>query len=389
MRPLGLYIHIPFCKRKCAYCDFVSYPGREARLNSYIDALISEARLYEDVLFSRGPQKDEDLLGWSREVDTVFVGGGTPSLLSPAQFERLTDGLKACCSWSAAEFTVEANPETLDAEKLSAYAACGVNRISMGLQTHDNEILSCIGRRHTWDTFLRAYEAASRLIPNINVDTIFALPGQTLESYLETLRRVTALNPMHVSSYALKLEAGTPLAESFSGADDDLDREMYHAGIKALEAAGLMQYETSNFAVPGFECRHNLKYWTGEEYLGLGVAAHSFLRDGQPTRFGNTRSLDEYIRLVGDGIKPVVQRETLDDVDEKAEYIMLRLRLKQGLKFDDYARRFGWEFAVEFEKAIRICGKAGLITASEKGISPTVKGFDLQNSLIGEFLEHI
>jgi oxygen-independent coproporphyrinogen-3 oxidase len=376
MDPLGLYIHIPFCKRKCAYCDFVSYPGCESQMDSYIEMVIAEARLYADALFSR-------------VIDTVFVGGGTPSLLSPKQFAALTEGLKKSCQWNAAEFTVEANPETLDADKLAAYADCGVNRISLGLQTHDDTILARIGRRHTWDTFRRAYEQAVRVIPNINVDTIFGLPGQTLSGYLETLSRVLELQPAHVSSYALKLEAGTPLAAEFAGADEDLDRDMYHAGVALLESAGLMQYETSNFALPGFECRHNLKYWTGGEYIGLGVAAHSFMRNDPPIRFGNIRRLDEYLRMVGSGIRPVAQREVLSPDDEREEYIMLRLRLKQGISFADYKARFGRSFISDFAAALKVCENAGLIVQKEQGIFPTLRGFDLQNTLIGAFLERL
>ena len=376
MQPLGLYIHIPICKRKCAYCDFVSYPGCETEIDSYIDNVIGEARLYADALFSRS-------------VDTVFVGGGTPSLLSPQQFRRLIDGLKGSFNWSVTEFTVEANPETVDAEKLEAYTESGVNRLSMGLQTHDDAILVRIGRRHTWNAFLRAYQAASKYIDNINVDTIFGLPGQTADSYLDTLRRVVALGAKHVSSYALKLETGTPLAAEYAGVDEELDRDMYHAGIETLEAAGLKQYETSNFAVPGFECRHNLKYWTGAEYLGLGVAAHSMLREGRMRRFGNVRGIDEYARLIREGIQPIARQETLTDEDEKAEYIMLRLRLNEGIEFADYFEKFGSDFVEEFDNSVRFCTNAGLIILTENGIAPTVKGFDLQNSLIGKFLNDL
>ena len=376
MQSLGLYIHIPFCKRKCAYCDFVSYPDCETEMDNYIDNVIGEARLYADALFSR-------------DVDTVFVGGGTPSLLSPQQFAQLADGLKRSCNWNVNEFTVEANPETLDAEKLSAYADCGVNRLSLGLQTHQDAILARIGRRHTWDEFVRAYEAASRHFNNLNIDTIFSLPGQTADSYTETLRRVTALGAKHVSSYALKLEKGTPLAAEFTGIDEELDREMYHAGIETLEAAGLKQYETSNFAAPGMECRHNLKYWTGAEYLGLGVAAHSMLRESRVRRFGNVHGIDEYACLIRAGTQPVAQQETLTDQDEKAEYIMLRLRLNEGINFADYFEKFGSSFIRDFDKPVQFCTNAGLIILTKNGIAPTVKGFDLQNSLIGKFLNDL
>lgn len=376
MNPLGLYIHIPFCKRKCAYCDFVSYPGCEAEMDSYIVNVIGEARLYADALLSR-------------QVDTVFVGGGTPSLLSPQQFQRLIGSLKDRCNWKVTEFTVEANPETLDEDKLAAYTDCGVNRLSMGLQTHDDAILACIGRRHTWVSFYRAYEAASRHFNNINTDTMFGLPGQTADSYLETLRRAAALGAKHISSYALKLEAATPLAAEYAGADEDLDREMYHAGIETLDAAGLKQYETSNFAVPGFESRHNLKYWMGAEYLGLGIAAHSMLREGQTRRFGNVCSLQEYSRLLNEGEKPVGQTEILTGQEEKNEYIMLRLRLNKGIDFLDYDTKFRESFVEVYNKPIRSCIDAGLIKQTARGIAPTVRGFDLQNSLIGKFINYL
>lgn len=373
MNPLGLYIHIPFCKRKCAYCDFVSYPGCETEMDHYIDNVTGEARLYADALFSR-------------QVDTVFIGGGTPSLLRPEQFVKLVEGLKANCNWDPVEFTVEANPETLDAAKLAAYADCGVNRISIGLQTHDDDILARIGRRHTWEVFLRAYEEASRHFNNINTDTIFGLPRQTLQSYLETLRRVIALGKKHISSYALKLEAGTPLAAEYIGAEEDLDREMYHAGIRALENAGLLQYETSNFAVPGYECRHNLKYWTGAEYLGLGVAAYSMLKECRTVRFGNVHSLKDYARMVEEGCKPVRETEDISLQDEKDEYIMLRLRLKRGIDFSEYYAKFNENFIEAFGEPILSCIRDGLLIRTQSGVSATTKGFDLQNSLIGKFI---
>jgi oxygen-independent coproporphyrinogen-3 oxidase len=376
MNALGLYVHIPFCTRKCAYCDFVSFPDSENRIDSYIEAVIDEARLYEDVLFSRG-------------VDTVFIGGGTPSLLSPLQIEKLLTGLRNNCNWKPLEVSVEANPESVDADKIAAYADNGVNRISFGLQTHDDVILNRIGRGHTWETFLKSFDKATGHLNNVNVDTIFGLPGQTLETYLETLGRVIALSPTHLSSYALKLEPGTPLACVFSGADEELDRVMHHTGIEMLEAAGFRHYETSNFAQPGCECRHNLKYWTGGEYLGLGVAAHSFLRIGNPVRMSNTTDLDNYIHMIGKGLRPVTHTEVLSPDDIKSEYIMLYLRLKDGLSFSDYKNHFQQDFQEEFAKEIKKASKAGLIIKTSLGIIPTIRGFDLQNALIGEFMKKI
>ncbi len=376
MKALGLYVHIPFCTRKCAYCDFVSFPGCEYLIDSYIEAVIAEARLYEETLSVR-------------RVDSVFIGGGTPSLLSHAQFEKLITGLAAYGNWDAPEVTVEANPETLDTEKLAAYAACGVNRISIGLQTHENAILKRIGRGHTWEMFLKAFKKADECFGNINIDTIFGLPGQTLEGYVETMKRVISLSPKHVSAYALKVEPRTPLARAFSGADEDLDRAMYHTGIEMLDASGRKQYETSNFALSGYECRHNLKYWTGCEYLGLGVASHSCLRMDEPVRFSNTMDLGMYLSRAGKGWRPVVHSQVVSPDEDKAEYIMLRLRLNRGLSYCDYQDRFKKDFRTEFAYAIEKVERAGLIIKSRDGISPTIRGFDLQNALIGEFIKII
>jgi len=341
-----------------------------------VDAVLSEARLYADVL-------------QNHIVDTVFIGGGTPSLLSPAQTERLLSGLMDVCSWAAEEVTIEANPETLDGEKLACYARCGVNRLSLGLQTHDNAILSAIGRRHTYEDFTAALDMARKYFHNISADTIFALPGQSVHSFEETLRRLIALGLPHISCYALKLEEGTRLATEFEGTDEDTDREMYHSAARLLREAGYAHYETSNFALPGYECRHNLKYWTGGEYLGLGVAAHSYLCGAAKTRHANTENLDEYLSVVGGGGKPIAQAEVLTPEDEHLEYLMLRLRLAQGIGAADYQKRFGGDFFRQFAEPIKTAEKAGLIVADKQGIRPTLKGFDLQNALIGEFIKKL
>lgn len=376
MRPLGLYVHIPFCLRKCAYCSFVSFAGGEADFDRYLAALAAEARIYAPLLADH-------------VVDTVFLGGGTPSLLEAAQMETLTRGLSGAFDWQVSEFTIEANPETVSADKLEAYADCGVNRLSIGLQTHDDAILARIGRLHSWETFAKGYAAAARRFGNISVDTIFGLPGQSVASHLETVRRVIALAPQHVSAYALKLEAGTPLAQSFAGADEDDDRAMCHGGTALLEAAGYAHYETSSYAGPGRECRHNMKYWTGGEYLGLGVAAHSYLEHGGARRFGNVEDIETYIGMVMSGRRPVACETALDMRDRLTEYLMLRLRLKRGIDFSDYRALFGGDFARAFGGAIGRVQKAGLILTDEKGIRPTEKGFDLQNALIGEFIKNL
>ena len=376
MKPLGLYVHIPFCRRKCHYCNFVSYPGLDGMMDRYIDAVIKEARLYAGEMHSR-------------TVDTVYFGGGTPSLLTPKQLKTLINGLSGVFAYAPSETTIEANPETLDAKKTAGYAKAGVNRLSIGLQTHDDTILARIGRRHTYGDFLRAYDTASRHFNNISVDTIFGLPGQSVDSYLSTIQNILALSPQHVSAYALKLEPGTPLYESYAGADEDTDREMYHGMSEILASAGFIHYETSNFARPGGVCRHNMTYWTGGEYLGLGVAAHSCLAGSRRERFSNTEDIAAYLCCIDSGRKPALQRSMLTAADEETEYIMLRLRLEQGIAFDDYAQRFGQDFIHKYCKAIDIVEKAGLIVRNEKGIAPTLKGFDLQNTLITELIKEI
>lgn len=376
MKNLGLYIHIPFCTRKCYYCDFVSFPELENVFDDYIDAVIAEARLYSDYL------KDH-------EIDTLFIGGGTPSLLSPKQIERLIICLNDVSNFNLKEATIEANPETLDTEKLLTSSNLGINRLSIGLQTHDNEILKHIGRRHTYEKFLEIYETSKKYFNNISIDTIFGLPGQTQDNFMTTIKELIKLSPKHISSYSLKLEPGTKLFDIYDGTDEDIDRGMYHTAAETLAGAGYIHYETSNFAREGYECRHNLKYWLGEEYLGLGVSAHSYIEDETKMRFSNTENLREYLQSVNSGNKPIVQNCKLTSNDELTEYLMLRLRLKRGISFLDYNIRFGGDFLKEFDYPISFSLKYGLITKDGSGIYPTLKGFDLQNTLITEFMKII
>lgn len=376
MEPLGLYIHIPFCKRKCHYCDFVSYPGKDDHIDDYISALISEASLYSDYLNSHN-------------ADTIFIGGGTPSLLSSRQIESLFKGVQSSCKFDLKEATIEANPETLDDEKLKIYAELGINRLSIGLQTDDDEILQNIGRRHTYAAFLKAYDNARKYFGNINIDLIFGLPGQTKNIFDSTLDNVLSLKPEHISAYSLKIEPGTKISETFCGADDEADRGMYHMAAEKLKEAGYEHYETSNFARPGFECLHNLKYWTGGEYLGLGAAAHSYIFENEKYRLSNITNLDDYITAIKNRKKPAIERYFLNLNDEKTEYIMLRLRLKRGIVFNEYNSIFNGNFLEEFKKPIAYALNSGLITCDESGIYPTLLGFDLQNFLITEFIKLI
>lgn len=373
MKTLGLYIHIPFCLRKCHYCDFVSYPNRESDFDSYVATLIKEAQLYNEYIKQR-------------RIDTVFIGGGTPSLLLSAQITRLIDGLKSFSGFYANEFSIEANPESVTQDKIQAYKDSGINRISFGLQTHNNNILDAIGRRHTYEEFLDAYKIASKYIKNFNIDIMFGLPGQSIEDFKDTIKRVVDLEPSHISCYALKLEEGTKLFNEYRGIDDDTDRKMYHLAVKTFDEAGYTHYETSNFAQQGYECRHNLKYWEGDEYLGLGVAASSY--NGRK-RWTNISDLDSYVQTIDTGNKPIEETATLTEMDKKQEYVMLRFRLSKGICLADYESTFGTNFLEEYKSALTTAEKAGLITVDKTSVKPTLKGFDLQNTLISEFMKII
>ena len=372
MDTLGLYIHIPFCLRKCHYCDFVSYPNMQGDIDDYIDALLAEAKLYESHLTTH-------------EIDTVFIGGGTPSLLSAAQIDKLAAGLRRISNFNPSEFTIESNPESLTERKIIAYKNAGINRLSIGLQSHDDDILRAIGRGHTNQDFIKAYNIAQKHLSNINVDTIFGLPGQTADNFRETIQSLITLSPAHISSYALKLEQGTKLYSTFFGVDDETDRQMYHSAIDLLTRAGYRLYETSNFSKPNMECKHNLKYWTGKSYLGLGVAAHSYLNGNE--RVSNTEDIKQYNKMLAEGIKPVENTTVLNEDDLLEEYIMLRLRLAQGIEFSDFNRKFNYNFKERYADEISIALSAGLITLDDTSMHPTVKGFDLQNTLITQFMK--
>ena len=268
---LELYIHIPFCVKKCLYCDFLSAPAGEEVRERYVEALLTEIR-------GRGREYA------GRPVSSVFFGGGTPSLLTGTQMKRLLGTVSGSFLLAAdAEITAEANPGTVDLEKLTAYAQAGINRLSIGLQSADNVELAAIGRIHTWEQFLETYRQARQAgFVNVNVDLMSALPGQTAESYENTLRRVLALAPQpeHISAYSLILEEGTPLYDSCQAGltdipGEDTDRRMYQDTKRILEEAGYRRYEISNYAKEGFACRHNCGYWQRRDYLGLGLGAAS------------------------------------------------------------------------------------------------------------------
>ena len=366
---LGLYLHVPFCVQKCRYCDFCSFASSEAQREAYTEALLSE------ILHA-----PEDM----REVDSIFFGGGTPSLLSENAFSRIFSALQKRYKISRdAEITVEMNPGTVTGEKLSALKSLGVNRVSMGLQSSHNEELSALGRIHTYEQFLDSLSLVlASGIENVNMDLMYAIPHQSVQSFKETLARVIALAPSHISAYSLIIEEGTPFfreRESLSLPSEEEEAEMYALACEMLGGAGYRHYEISNYAKEGCLCRHNLRYWQGGDYLGFGLAAHSLYRG---ERMANTEDFRAYLK---DPLS-YESREKRDSAAEAEEYLMLGLRTSFGISPTEYRARFGRDLLVEKKEALSLFSKHGLLSASEERLCLTQKGFYLSNTILCELL---
>lgn len=375
-KSVGLYVHIPFCLSKCAYCDFCSFSTKdESLIDGYVDALCNEIYSYREKEIS---------------VDTVFFGGGTPSLLSPDLFKKILYAINATFDLSElSEFTVEVNPKTLSRDKLLQYISCGVNRISIGMQSiHENE-LKKLGRIHNCSDFLSTYNLCRELgISNINVDIMYGIPDQTVESFKSTLEQIISLNPEHLSVYSLIVEPGTPLSENINALDipdDDCVFDMYQACCNLLSSNGYEHYEISNFALSGYECRHNIKYWNTDEYIGVGLSAHSYF-DG--FRFSNNATKDDK-QLLLDYINvnfSHTERAQIDKNDAIYEYIMLRLRLSDGIVLSEFKKKFGFDFLDGRKDKIIKFVKLGLATLTDDAFSLTEQGFFLSNAILVELL---
>ncbi|MFA6003994.1 MAG: radical SAM family heme chaperone HemW [Elusimicrobiota bacterium] len=360
--PLGLYVHVPFCSGKCGYCDFTSYPGRETWAPRYLAALEAEAAL----------------LPRYGTPDTVYIGGGTPSQLSAAQISELFIRLgRAYPGMRPGEVTFEANPESLDAAKTEVLRACGVTRLSLGLQTPDEAILRGIARRHTWTDAVRAYDLARRAGKfSVAVDLICGLPGQSREDFVYGLRQVLALAPDHVSVYGLDLHPGTPLAEAGYHPDEDAERDMLESALDTMAEYGFEHYEISNFARPGQRSQHNLNYWSGGQYVGLGCGASGHLAGA---RWRNHEDLAAYCGQVERGVRPTTESERLSGKDKLGERVFLGLRLTEGLEVDPDMER---EFAREWQDLER----RGLVTRSGGRARLTREGIFLANEAFASFV---
>ena len=369
---LGLYVHIPYCIRKCNYCDFCSLPlGDGAVPDSYIARLIDEIRAYY------GAER--------RKLTTIYFGGGTPSLLAPDKMRLIVSAIRDSFDIADnAEMTFEANPGTLNEEKAVEYRRLGFNRVSMGLQSiHDNEMKK-LGRIHNFDDFLKSFKLLRNAgFDNINVDLMYGIPDQTKESFTRTLENIVALAPEHISCYGLIIEEGTPffkMADSLNIPELDDECDMYDIAARMLADNGYSHYEISNYARAGFESRHNLIYWNSDDYIGVGAAAHSCL-DG--IRRSNAEDVGEYVS--SHGISP--KEDCHPDVDEQAyTYAMLKLRLRDGFSLSEYRERFGRSFLDGRATAIKNMEKNGLLKLENDRIFLTERGFYVSNGILVEIL---
>lgn len=375
---LGLYIHIPFCVKKCKYCDFNSFKLNINEKRKYLNSLKREMELYKENL--------ED-----KSIDSIFVGGGTPSILNEEEIKILFQNIKNNFQIKdSAEITMECNPGTLTLNKLKTMKECGVNRLSIGLQAVQNNHLEYIGRVHTYEEFEKNYYQAKEVgFENINVDLMYALPNQSKEDWMESLEKVVKLNPTHISAYSLILEENTELfnmyeKHEFELLDEDTDIEMYEYTISYLKSNGYNQYEISNYAKKGFECKHNILYWKCENYVGLGVSASGFLNE---TRYNNLCELDEYEEIIHSGKKPIEWEEKLSIKDEIEESIFLGLRMNEGIKFKDFYEKYNFNFEEEYKNEIDKLKKMKLIETKDEGMKLTQKGREISNSVFVEFMK--
>lgn len=377
-RRIGLYIHVPFCKSKCYYCDFNSFAGMEEFVPGYFDVLKREVYLYSKELRNHS-------------IKTIFIGGGTPSLVDADYLHQLLETCRENLNIeNDAEVTMESNPGTLSAEKLAAYKVMGINRLSIGLQAWQNSILKDLGRIHRIEEFLENIRLARGIgFNNINVDLIFGIPGQKLQDWEETLKEVTGLNVAHLSCYSLKIEEGTVYGKRLDSGElvpveDELDREMYYMTISNLQKKGFRHYEISNFARSGFECRHNLVYWKAEPYIGMGAGAHSYFKD---RRYNNIYNIEGYIAAVQRQEIPVENIQEIGRNEQMSEFVILGLRLTDGISAEEFKLRFDYDLYRQYGKQIEGLLNRSLLEQTGERIRLTRLGLDLANQVFMEFIE--
>ena len=370
--PLELYIHIPFCVQKCQYCDFLSGPSDQETKNRYIEALLNEIQAVQGVE--------------AYEIVSVFIGGGTPSVLEAEAIASIIEAIREKFYFaSEVEITIEANPGTVDLEKLQIYHKSGINRLSLGLQSTDPSELKMLGRIHTYEEFLQSYQwARAAGFHNINIDVMFAIPGQTGEAWREHLYQVAELKPEHISAYSLIIEEGTPFAErELDLPDEDTEYQMYEDTAAVLEEYGYHQYEISNYAKKGYTCRHNIGYWRRTEYLGLGLGAAS-LYEGR--RFSNTRDMQEYLKFSGNTERIRKDIVELSRNDQIEEFMYLGLRMTEGVSEIDFEQNFGQKLENIYGSVLKKYKETGFLEKIGTNWRFTRKGIHVSNHILAEFL---
>lgn len=374
-KEMGIYIHIPFCKKKCYYCDFISYSNKDDKIEEYIEAV----------------KKEIELQKIKSEITTIYIGGGTPSYIDSKYIKEIIEEIYKKNISKDVEITIEINPGTVTIEKLKDYKNCGINRLSIGLQCAQDELLKQIGRIHNFEQFLDTFKMARKVgFKNINVDLMLGLPNQRIKDLKESLDTVIELQPEHISVYSLIVEDGTPIANKIEKGElelpeEELERNMYWYVKNTLELNGYKHYEISNFAKQGYESRHNMNCWKQKEYIGIGTAAHSY-RD--VVRYSNTENIGEYIRnikkenLERNRIIHEIQKED----DAQKEYMLLGLRQLDGIKISEFKSKFGGNPIYIFRNQLKTLTDEGLINVDDDNIRLTDRGIDLANLVWEKFV---
>ncbi len=420
MKELGLYIHIPFCIKKCDYCDFVSYCDKTEYIKQYINTLKEEINNIVGALSARNTNKEYRTAPSKNnayQITTIYIGGGTPSSIDSKYIVEILNTIKTNVGVAAfgdpkteVEITIEINPGTVTKQKLIDYKKAGINRLSIGLQETDNHLLKVIGRIHTYEQFLETYQMARKVgFNNINVDLMIGLPNQSIENIKKSLNKVIELNPEHISVYSLILEEETKLYQKYQAKeielpDEELERNMYWYVKSTLENYGYTHYEISNFAKSGYESKHNMNCWNQEEYIGVGAAAHSYINE---IRYSNTTNIEEYIKNVGAlsvrntneeyQTAPIRQKininelfqtihETQTKEDMKKEYMLLGLRKIEGVSIQKFKNKFGENPIFLFENELNKLVEENLLIIDGDKIKLTNKGLDLANLVWEEFV---
>lgn len=372
-KELGIYIHIPFCKRKCYYCDFISYSNKDMMIERYVNCLKKEI-------------KKEN-----RDITTIYIGGGTPSNIDSKYIVEILEKIKSNNNLKSPEITIEVNPGTITESKLRDYKKAGINRISIGLQSTNDNILTHIGRIHTYKEFLNTYNLArNKGFKNINIDLMIGLPNQTINDLKDSLEKVINLSPNHISVYSLIVEEGTKMYDMVNSGeanlpDEDLERQMYWYVKNMLELNGYNHYEISNFAKKGYESKHNINCWEQKEYIGIGAAAHSYFNK---VRYSNTIDLNQYITNIEKNkmLDNKIIEEKLTENETKKEYMVLGLRKIDGISIDNFKRKFGENPLYLFKNELQNLTSQKLIKVVGDNIKLTNKGLDFANIVWREFV---